>query len=173
MGEDAALKGDMDQDAELKAIADSVRNNVDEVIELWRREAGEETWTHFPADLDVDHLPELIQRLADAIDSDDPESHGAQIWAAVRHGQDRLKRGFSDSLVLAEHQVIRIALWRFIRRNHGASPSAYPAIGRIDSALTLVTLAALRGYHHTALKQKGDWPAAVERLLEEWPITPG
>lgn len=164
----------MDQDAELKRIAESVRANVDEVIAVWRREASDEPWTHFPADLDVDHLPELIRGLADAIDSENAEdAHHRQLWAAVRHGQDRLKKGFSDSLVLAEHQVIRLALWRFIRRHHDGSPSALPAIGRVDAALTLVTLAALRGYHHTALEEKGDWPGSVERLLDEWPTSPG
>ena len=155
--------------SDLQTIAKSLEEHPDEVLGEWHKLTRQEPWLALPEVASLNHLPEVIRGLAAAalVAPGDREALAEKIWAAAQHGQDRLEQGFPEHLIHTEYHLLRRSLWRFIERNHGQSLQHYEAIARLDAATTLATAAALLGYHRAALEKRGDWPAAVERLIAD------
>lgn len=150
---------------------------VDLALEItlqWKLKATAEPWFTFPESIDFDHLAELIASLADvALDrSMDPEVRRRKIWAAARHGQERRESGFHEELIFREYDLLRRALWQYIRDHHGTSQPSTNVILAIDSGISLAAAASLRGFHRDAFEAAGRWPQALEDLLGRWPQPP-
>lgn len=145
-----------------------------EVTLQWKLKAAAEPWFTFPELIDFDHLPELIAGLADvALDrSTDEETRRRKIWAAARHGIDRRNDGFHEELIFREYDLLRRALWLYIRDNHGVTQTCTNVILAIDSGISLAASASLRGFHRDAFQAAGKWPGAIEELLDRWPQPP-
>ena len=155
--------------SDLQMIATSIQERTEEVLEEWDQLTRREPWLALPEVFDLNHLPEVIRGLVAAAlaSPGDRDALAEKVWAAAQHGQDRLEQGFPEHLIFTEYHVLRRSLWRFIERNHGHSLKHYEAIARLDAATTLATSASLLGYHRAALEKRGDWPAAVERLIAD------
>lgn len=164
--------------SEYDQVCESVKGAaVDLAVEVtlqWKLKAAAEPWFTFPERIDFDHLPELIASLADvALDrSTDPLTRRRKIWAAARHGSERRADGFHEELIFREYDLLRRALWQYIRDHHGVSQPCTNVILAIDSGISLAASASLRGFHRDAFEAAGKWPGAVEELLERWPFPP-
>ncbi len=103
-------------------------------------------------------------------------SHAARkdvVQQALIHGANRRTHGLSVDIVLEEQSELRAAAWRFL------TDSAQPAtlsevlaeILRLDSAISIATLASLTGFHRAELERTQDWGAIVENLVDSWDRT--
>ena len=155
--------------SDMQTIAKSLEEHPKEVLGEWHKLTRQEPWLALPEIFSLNHLPEVIRGLARAalVAPGDRNALAEKVWAAAQHGQDRLEQGFAEHLIHTEYHLLRRSLWRFIQREHGQSLQHYEAIARLDAATTLATSAALLGYHRAALEKRGDWPAAVERLIPD------
>lgn len=92
-----------------------------------------------------------------------------KVWAAVEHGVTRRKDGYDEPLLIAEYHLLRRALWDYVRRNTRPG-EALEVITRIDTAISLATMASIRGYHRPELEARGNWSDALRKLIEESPL---
>ena len=173
----------------MNALCDVLKVGTPEVIGLWEDASHQQPWLLLPEHDRVDHIPEVIECVADAVLCEQPTRDGllrlAQI--AAKHGEDRIAQGMPDILVLNEYHLLRDAIWAFFRRlahsrydGSGAGrvgaeaaasaprpTAAAEAILRVDTALTVATRASLLGYHRAHLERSGRWEGAMERLVDE------
>lgn len=155
----------------MREICESIKDRADEILEIWEEIARELPWLELPREHRIDGLPEVIAGIAEAslCEPLDREVHRQKISAAVEHGRERRKQGLDDSLLFTEYHLLRQAMWRFIRERF--SPRrGIEAITRIDTAITLATIASLRGFHGAELDARGDWAQVIEQLTNESPL---
>ena len=159
----------------MSLTCEELKAHLAEVLVEWHAITGEQPWLSMPAEVRIDHLPELIRELSDAA-LRAPADRAARLRAlstAVAHGEDRRLRGFSDNLLFTEYYLLREAVWRYIRQLWPLE-EAGPAIMRIDSAITLASRAALYGYHSRELRELGhSMPDLLTDLLQQWPVEQG
>ena len=155
----------------MKQICESIKNEADRILELWEEIARQDPWLDLPRKHRIDGLPEVVVGIAEAslCDPFDRESHRRKIVAAMEHGRERRKQGLEDALIFTEYHLLRQAMWRFIR--DGFDPRrGVEAITRIDTAITLATIASLRGYHAQELEARGNLNEAIEQLTDQSPL---
>lgn len=152
-------------------ISNSITGNLGEVLEEWRVAKQDEPWVQVPDGPGLHSLGEVVRYVAQvALERpDDPEARRQKVYAAAKHGQQRRNEGWSEALLFQEYALLRRAVWRFIQRRHGATDETFQAIGQIDVALTLATVAALRGFYQDLFVERGDWSEVLERLVDDWP----
>ena len=168
----------------MKALCDVMKVGTAEVIELWEQASHQQPWLLLPEHDRVDHIPEVLQYVADAVLCEQPTRAGLLKLAevAAKHGEDRVTQGMPDILVLNEYHLLRDAIWAFFRRlahtrlelGEQAAGAGAPrpgtaaeAILRVDTALTVATRASLLGYHRAHLERNGRWEGAMERLVDD------
>ena len=159
----------------MSLTCEELKSHLAEVLVEWHAITCEQPWLSMPAEVRIDHLPELIRELSDAAlrTPVDLRSRLRALSAATAHGEDRRLHGFSDGLLFTEYYLLREALWRHIRQLWPLE-DAGPAIMRIDLALTLASRAALYGYHAPELRELGhDLPDLITDLLQQWPAERG
>lgn len=149
-----------------------LRKSQDEIIGLWEERIDREPWLRLSRDARIDHLPELLEGLADAVLCV-PDEEGARrrlLVMAVRHGGHRADDGFDDTVLYEEYHILRECIWHVIERHHPGSSLAVVAISRIDMAITNSTTASLHGFHQ-ADDEDERVGRIVHRLLHEriWP----
>ncbi len=159
----------------MSLTCEELKGHLAEVLVEWHAITGEQPWLSMPAEVRIDHLPELIRELSDAA-LRIPVDCGARLRAlptAVAHGEDRRRHEFSDNVLFTEYYLLREAVWRYIRQLWPLE-EAGPAIMRIDSAITLASRAALYGYHARELRKLGhSIPDLLTDLLQQWPVEHG
>jgi hypothetical protein len=140
-----------------------------EVMADWTQLGSNEPWHRLPPRMDHDHLPDVIRKLAATalITFFDPTERTSLAWACVQHGQHRFDTGVAEETVAREFELLRWALWRRLKREADIEVAS-SAIIRLDSAIAFAHGASLRGYHRRVIEAGGDWPAAVERYIDEW-----
>ena len=128
-----------------------------------------EPWHRLPASMDQDHLPDMIASLAETalLTFFGEKERTALAWVGVQHGQHRYEIGIAEETLHREYELLRWALWRRLKAQADTT-IASESIIRLDSALSFSHGASLRGYHRRAIEASGDWPAAMERFLDEW-----
>ena len=155
----------------LKLILDSAEDLAAGIVAEWRVIGRDEVWLALPENMDFDHLPDVLRALARAtFVSELDRGLAREVTAAsAKHGSDRQEQGFQESYLYTEYMLLRRSMWELFRE-HLAPPEAYDAIVRVDALISLSTLACLRGFHRSTYEERGDWPATLERLLDEWPL---
>lgn len=153
-------------------ITESITGNLAEVLEEWGAAKRVEPWVTIPEQPSLNNLPELVRYVAQValVRPFNAEMRRNKVQAAASHGEHRRGEGWTEAQVFQEYTLLRRAIWQFIQRRHGPDDRSFQAIGQIDSALTLATVASLRGFHRDIFTQRGDWPGALERLVHEWPL---
>ena len=140
------------------------------VVDDWYGIRKREPWLGLPDNLDQDHLPDLITALtATALRTffaDDARS--TLVWVAVEHGEQRRVSGYEENLIYREYTQLRSVLWSEIRSRHARAGTASAAVVRLDAAISLALGGSLRGFYRRTLETSSDWPAAVERLIDEF-----
>jgi hypothetical protein len=158
---------------DVKALGEFLRDNSDaiakEMMADWDRIGLMEPWHRIPATLDQDHLPDMIRHMTQTalLTFFDEDARTALAWAAVQHGQHRFAAGVAEEILAREHELLRWAMWRKLKKQGDAS-AASEAIIRLDSAISFAHGASLRGFHRLAIEGAGDWPDAVERHIKAW-----
>jgi hypothetical protein len=156
-------------------VARWVRENKDllakHIVAEWREIGAQEVWHGLPPVMDFDHLPDVIAGLADtALASDFLRTHAQRsLELSALHGHHRQIEGFPEQFVYTEYHLLRRSMWHFLGETV-APDDAARSVSRLDVAITLATMAALRGYHRTTFEARGDWPAALLRVLDEMPV---
>lgn len=152
-----------------RLLVESAEPIAFEVMADWDRLGTSEPWHRLPPDLDHDHLPDVIRKLAATalLTFFDRAELASLAWVSVEHGQHRFETGVSEETVAREHELLRWALWRRLKREAGIE-TASEAIIRLDSAISFAHGASLRGFHRRTIEATGDWPAAIERYIDEW-----
>jgi hypothetical protein len=161
----------MTQDDVRRLVDDNAEEITKDIVAEWRRIATTEVWLSLPPAMTFDDLPNVIRAVADAALRDrflETECRRIVHFSAL-HGRHRQEEGFQEHFLHTEYHLTRRSLWDFLR-DKLAESDAVRAIIRADAAITLATQAALRGFHYRTFQERGDWPAALERLLLDWPL---
>ena len=150
-------------------LCEGAESITKEIMADWGEIGSREPWNRLPPTMDHDHLPDMIRSLADTalITFFADEKRAALAWVAVHHGWHRFEFGVAEETLHREYDLLRGALWKRLRQN-GPPSEASHAIIRLDSALSFAHGASLRGYHRRAIEASHEWPATVERYIEEW-----
>jgi hypothetical protein len=90
-----------------------------------------------------------------------------EVREAARHGEQRRKLGLDERFILFEYYLLQQVLTRFVQI-HAAPKAARHAIVHLEESLRFATYASIRGYHRGTFQKRGEWPATVERLADEW-----
>lgn len=153
-------------------ITDSITGNLADVLEEWGAAKHDEPWVTLPERPSLNNLPELVRFVAQValVRPFNAEMRRNKVLAAASHGEHRRSEGWQEAQLFQEYTLLRRAIWRFIQQRHGSDDQSFQAIGQIDAALTLATVASLRGFHRDMFEQRGDWPQSLERLVNDWPL---
>ena len=141
------------------------------IVEQWRQIAESEVWHSLPPQMSYDDLPNVLAAIATAglaPKFEDPALADILRYSAL-HGDHRNTEGFQEGFIYTEYHLLRRSLWQYVRERLDANTSM-AVITRIDAAISLATMAGLRGFHCRTFEERGDWPAARDRLLSAWPL---
>lgn len=161
---------------DLVTLCETLKTNAEEVataiVDHWDEIAESEPWHALPPGLDHDHLPHLIRSLAGAAlcTEFDRELCTKMVRDSAKHGKHRGQEGLDDNLLYREYHLLRRALWKRMKEEHGESSTVYYATMRIDALVSLANSAALYGLNWAALEEEGRWPHVLDELLDEWPL---
>ena len=158
----------------LKRILAGAEDLAAEMVAEWREVGEDEVWLALPQNMDFDHLPDVLRALARAtfVSRVDRDLARKVTDESAKHGSDRQEQGFQESYLYTEYTLLRRSTWELFQE-HLAAGEAYEAIVRADALISLSTLACLRGFHRSTFVERGDWPATLDRLVDEWPLIRG
>lgn len=165
-----------DSQLDLVEIAQMLKANAHEVsediLQRWSRIGEAEPWQRLPPEVDLDHLPELIRRLAAAAlgTEFDRDLCETVVAASAEHGSHRALEGLEEALVYREYHLLRRALWEKLTVEHGENATTYYAGMRLDALISLALAAGLHGWNRPTLEANGRWPEALTDLLDNWPL---
>ena len=115
-------------------IAEFIRSHPQEIIADWTRRVarlpGEASLS--PPAL-VDHLPDLLVRMADWIDERSAENTGQEQRLASPHALQRLGLGFELRQIVAEYSLLRSSVLHLIEDQPTAAPTFH--IARFNEAM--------------------------------------
>src|SRR5436190_11512451 len=104
-----------DAEESLRRLCDFIRSSLDAVIAEWtKRIRILSPAKELSSSALVDHLPEILVRLADMVESVHTGTTVPLADAPKKHAVDRLARGFDLEEVIKEFSVLRqciLALW--------------------------------------------------------------
>jgi hypothetical protein len=154
--------------ADIHAHADTIAKQM---VLAWRRIAETEVWLSLPPEMSFDALPNVIKAIAVAALNDHFLEDALRdiLRYSAEHGLHRSQDGFQEGYLYTEYHLMRRTLWDYMRA-HLEGAQAIAVITRVDAAISLATMAGLRGFHQMTFVQRGDWPDALYRLLDEWPL---
>ena len=155
----------------LERITERAEQLAADIVEEWREIGQDEVWLALPPNMDFDHLPLVLRSLAEATLSPELDRSLARelVDNSARHGSDRLEQGFQESYLYTEYMLLRRSTWELFQE-HLPAGEAYQYIVRADALISLATMACLRGFHRPTYEERGDWPATLHRLVDEWPL---
>lgn len=158
----------------LERILDGAEQLAADIVEEWRQIGKDEVWLALPENMDFDHLPAVLRALARATFAPRMDRDLARKVTdeSAKHGSDRHEQGFQESYLYSEYTLLRRSTWELFQE-HLPTEQAYEAIVRADALISLSTLACLRGFHQQTYQERGDWPATLDRLVDEWPLLRG
>lgn len=152
-----------------------IRENKDllarRIVAEWREMGTREVWFGLPPAMQFDHLPDVISAFSEAalIRDFERESTTSALETSAVHGHHRQIEGFPESFLYTEYHLLRRSMWHFLSETV-APDDAIRSVYRMDVGITLATMAALRGFHRATFEERGDWPAALFRVLDELPL---
>ena len=161
----------MTPDEVRQLINDRAEQITQDIVAAWRRAALDELWLSLPPAMTFDDLPNVLRAIGNAALTPrflEQDCRDIIRFSAI-HGDHRSQEGFQEHFLHTEYHLLRRSLWDFLRERLDPA-TAVSIITRADGAITLATQAGLRGFHCRTFEARGDWPAALDRLLVEWPL---
>jgi hypothetical protein len=144
------------------------RDELSLVIAEWEQLSREEPWHVDPHRYGIDALHETMRAVLDIATWGGTDTFAPErlVRTAVAHGEQRRAQGASDDAVLREYHALRAALWRFLQRSVPQGPAAIGAILRVDVAIGVATIVALRGFHRGELASGTSWEADILKQVD-------
>ena len=154
----------------LDQVSAAVKAHVPEILDELQAVCGGEPWCALPPQDPLNNLAEVTSDLVEVALSSTADKRllAEEVYAAARHGEDRLKIGCPEDLLFAEYALLRHVLRRFVR-SQVPVPVANEASARLDAATEVATAASLTGYRRPEFEAAGTWPQVLDRLTNEWP----
>lgn len=145
---DALVVGDQHADVgdQPPRLCDFIRSHRDDILEDWLQDARRE----FPAasltePRLVDHLPDLLRRVADSLDEAKRSPPASLAELAKLHALDRLHRGFDVRSVAQEYALIRRAILRRYANRYGEAVSIEDVV-RFNEVLDAAVCASVEHF---------------------------
>ena len=139
---------------------------------LWERAVAAEPWI-LPRQLATpDFVPDLVAAIAKATVCLPPTRASvlALAQAAAGHAAGRAAEGADHARVVIEYYFLRNAIWAYFGERERDAAEDLQAIVYVDVAVSVATRAALLGYHQREFEARGEWPEALDRLVDEVPL---
>lgn len=135
-------------------------------------EAFAETALWRPAGHSFEALAEVVVGLIDAslLHPHDLAAHERKIAAAVQYGEQRRAQGVAEQFVFGEFGAVREAIHRYLERCGRPRRVIRDARMRLEMAISVAELAAIRGFHRAEFERVGLWDALVGKLARESPL---
>lgn len=154
-------------------LCDDMRMNAPRIVALWEEAVEREPWI-LPRQLArADFVPDMVEAIATATVCLPPTRTTllALAKAASEHASGRAAAGADHARVVLEYYFLRNAIWAYFgeRQHEIEQEEEMRAILHVDVAVSLATRAALLGYYQHEFAQRGEWPAALDRLVDELP----
>jgi hypothetical protein len=124
-----------------------LRPSIGTILRDWTGGSQSGTGGRNPRASAIDALSSALLDLAAAPASLLSAAERACERVAVAYGRELGLGKLSDHLVFEECDLIRRAVWHYVQRLEPDDDRASQAIAHVDAAITLATVAALRGYH--------------------------
>jgi hypothetical protein len=160
------------RDVRWPSLCEELRGRCEEIVELWNTAIEREPWILGGELARPDFVPELVECIADATLCDPPSRRAMFQLAdtAARHATARAIAGADHPRVVLEYYVLRNAIWAFFRERKERETPGAAAILHVDMAISVATRAALIGYYRSQFEAQGEWPGALDRLVDEIPL---
>jgi hypothetical protein len=144
-----------------------LRDDLPLVLEEWEAVSREEPWHVRPKQYGLDSLHEAIRAVLDVSlgDGGDQAASERLVRSAAAHGDQRRTQSVGDDAVLREYHALRAAIWRYLSRIPMPPSERLTAISRVDTAITVATTAALRGYHRSDMPPSPEWAVELLRYI--------
>lgn len=148
-----------------------LRGHLPDVLRIFRNVITEPP-LRLSAGHDLGVLPEVIQDLIEVslLHPNDLAAHEHKVFDAVRHGEDRRRQGMEERIVFEEFAAIREALRRYLATCPVPRWKRREAIMRLDMAISVAELAAIRGFHRASFEKAGLWESLVTNLARSSPL---
>ncbi|HET7752540.1 MAG TPA: ATP-binding protein [Anaeromyxobacteraceae bacterium] len=131
----------------LPSLETLLRDHRDDIVRRWIDRVRRDVDEHLPRPEMVDHLPEILDRIEDAVrthGAPDPAGERAARRSAARHGAQRAQLGLDVRDLLAEYTVLRDVILDVIEES-GLLP-AIPEIRTLSAVLTACVAESLCEY---------------------------
>jgi hypothetical protein len=125
----------------------TLRPSINTLLRDWAATPGEERAGGDARARELDVLCSAVLDLAGAADDAVAEAERACERAALEHGRGLRAVSLDEQSIFEECDLIRRAVWHYVQRQVPNGDRAAEAIAHVDAAITLATVAALRGYH--------------------------
>jgi hypothetical protein len=146
-----------------------LRESLPLIIAEWDRLSTEEPWHVHPSRHGADALHETIGAVLDvaAWSGSGAAAHERLVRAAAAHGDQRRTQSEGGEALLGEYHALRTAIWRFLQRSSLSGPDALATVLRVDVAIGVATIVALRAYHRSGAEPRAEaWEADLLRQVE-------
>ena len=153
-------------------LCDDLRVNTTRMVEYWERAVAAEPWI-LPRQLaKPDFVPDLVAAIAEATVCLPPTRASVLALAetAARHAAGRAAEGADHARVVIEYYFLRNAIWAYFGERQRDAGEDLQAIVYVDIAVSVATRAALLGYYRREFEAQGEWPEALDRLVDEVPL---
>ena len=91
----------------------------------------------------------------------------AIVLSAAAYGEDNPSARLDPALLLGQIAALRAAAWEQFSHHEVAPERASRRILAFDRTLSLVVRACMRGAARRDLEARGQWPLALDRVLDE------
>ena len=153
-------------------LCEDLRANTSRMVDLWERAVAAEPWV-LPRQLAKrDFVPDLVTAIAEATVCLPPTRTSVLALAqtAARHAAERAAEGADHARVVIEYYFLRNAIWTYFGERQRDAAEDLQAIVYVDLAVSVATRAALLGYYRREFEAQGEWPEALDRLVDEVPL---
>jgi hypothetical protein len=143
-----------------------LRDSLELIIAEWDRLVLEEPWHVQPDRFGADVLHDTVRAVLDvaAWSGSGAAANERLVRAAAAHGDARRKQVGGGDAVLGEYHALRTAIWRFLQRSSLTGPDALATVLRVDVAIGVATIVALRACHRTGTAEA--WETDLLRQVE-------
>jgi hypothetical protein len=148
-----------------------LREHEPEVLKLFREVIAEHP-IRLPVDHDLGRVPQIIRDLIEVslIHPANLEAHEAKVAEAIAHGETRRQLGMGEQVIFEEFAAVREALRRYLEGCPVDRWKRREALMRLDMAISVAELAAVRGFHRVAFEEAGLWESLVGELAKHSPL---
>ena len=104
----------------LKRVSQLMRESLAEISRLWLdlvKSNPELTAIRLPDNERIDHLPQVVEEMANRVDLCAEETTDAGKTAATEHGKQRVRQGYTIPLIVIEMRLLQRVLSFILQRN--------------------------------------------------------